>query len=221
LRYRRESSQQSSAYQMQRLLLERRRNRRSNCRLAAIACIFALAWLPLALFNIANDLQLLLPTAKLISRRQVPIQIVQSASLLLILASACANPLLYGLLSVRQWSHRRHSQQQPPSPTRAAVTGQNLSPLQRRQETAICSPELQDGSHGANATHRELLLGWPDEAMISIQQNEAGDFARMMEKIPDSELHVHASDRISLLAEESQPEAWYHPDVTAWIDEDE
>uniref|UniRef100_A0A1I8IZN5 G_PROTEIN_RECEP_F1_2 domain-containing protein n=1 Tax=Macrostomum lignano TaxID=282301 RepID=A0A1I8IZN5_9PLAT len=99
IQYRRESCQ--SAYQIERCRREEKRHRRTNAILLTIGLVFALSWLPLSLSNLITDVQAwrLKSVESVWPNAQLPVQLAHSGSLLLILLSACANPILYGFLN--------------------------------------------------------------------------------------------------------------------------
>ncbi|PAA84150.1 hypothetical protein BOX15_Mlig003365g1 [Macrostomum lignano] len=105
-----------SAYQANREAAEAVRQRRANLLLVTIAVVFSLSWLPLTIINIVHDVRVL----KIKERNQVArssdrddpfglenagsnlndstlvIAVSQSIPLLLVLVSACLNPVFYG-----------------------------------------------------------------------------------------------------------------------------
>ncbi|XP_048746931.2 neuropeptide F receptor-like [Ostrea edulis] len=70
-----------------------RRKRRTNILLASIGIIFALSWLPLNIFNILSDFRLAL------FLESININLVYVICHMLVLSSACTNPVLYGWLN--------------------------------------------------------------------------------------------------------------------------
>ena len=109
---------------LQRQAAERRRKRRTNVMLLTIGVVFALSWLPLNISNITADVspQLLL--------RLDPHNLLIPTCHLLVLLSACINPILYGWLNenfrrefllVFSCFRRRHSNNTPLND--AAVVG--------------------------------------------------------------------------------------------------
>lgn len=69
------------------------RKRRTNILLASIGIIFALSWLPLNIFNILSDFRLAL------FLESINISLVYVICHMLVLSSACTNPVLYGWLN--------------------------------------------------------------------------------------------------------------------------
>lgn len=104
----------NSPYVRQKRLAEKSRQRRTNFLLSCIAVIFALSWLPLNIMNIVMDFreQQFLADIQQQPFGQAPakkspkgyvspktITLIQFVCLLLILSSACSNPVLYGWLN--------------------------------------------------------------------------------------------------------------------------
>lgn len=116
LEYRMVNAQQrtrhsNSPYVRQKRLAEKSRQRRTNFLLSWIAIIFALSWLPLNIMNIVMDFreQRFLANMRdsFNSEEASPkgyvspktITLIQFICLLVILSSACSNPVLYGWLN--------------------------------------------------------------------------------------------------------------------------
>lgn len=85
-------------------VIEQKRQRRTNILLFCIALIFALSWLPINIVNLMMDIMLVNPTNRqsngfqALSSRSV--KTIQAVCLLIVLCSACTNPLLYSWLNV-------------------------------------------------------------------------------------------------------------------------
>lgn len=84
-----------SNYQARKRRKEASRKRKTNRLLVAIAVVFALSWLPLNLCNIVADVDSTLLMSLFDKRTAVVIAVCH----LLVLCSACANPVLYGWLN--------------------------------------------------------------------------------------------------------------------------
>ncbi|KAK3095186.1 hypothetical protein FSP39_011183 [Pinctada imbricata] len=82
-----------SPFQKRKSRRQSRRKRRTNILLASIAIIFALSWLPLNIFNILSDFRFTL------FQRDININLAYVVCHMLVLSSACTNPLLYGWLN--------------------------------------------------------------------------------------------------------------------------
>ena len=82
-----------SPYQKRKTQRQSRRKKRTNILLASIAIIFALSWLPLNIFNILSEFRFTLFQDK------ININVVYVVCHMLVLSSACTNPLLYGWLN--------------------------------------------------------------------------------------------------------------------------
>uniref|UniRef100_A0A1I8HC81 G_PROTEIN_RECEP_F1_2 domain-containing protein n=1 Tax=Macrostomum lignano TaxID=282301 RepID=A0A1I8HC81_9PLAT len=98
--------------QQMRQQVESRRRRRANCLLGGVALLFGLSWLPLSLSNLLHDVKLwqidLRHDEVSFSEAEGRVAqadlgfsalVAQSLCLLAVLASACANPLLYGFFN--------------------------------------------------------------------------------------------------------------------------
>lgn len=83
-----------SPYRQKKNERETRRKRRTNILLAMIGIVFALSWLPLNICNILTELH-----RKFFSDYNVNISLTFVICHLLVLISACANPVLYGWLN--------------------------------------------------------------------------------------------------------------------------
>lgn len=81
------------SYQTRKSKRQNRRNQRTNILLATIAVIFALSWLPLNIFNILTDFNIYLFSGT------INVNLVYIICHMLVLSSACTNPLLYGWLN--------------------------------------------------------------------------------------------------------------------------
>ncbi|KAL3315429.1 receptor [Cichlidogyrus casuarinus] len=84
----------------------RKNPRRASILLANIVVVFAMSWLPLNLYNLVLDLRNLLnlrqnlrPGEQRLSFSKSGVHAVQYACLLIVSASACLNPILYGWLN--------------------------------------------------------------------------------------------------------------------------
>lgn len=97
LKYRMASQQNAlnarSNVQRQKQRRNSQRKRRTNILLASIGIIFALSWLPLNIFNILSDFRLAL------FLESININLVYVICHMLVLSSACTNPVLYGWLN--------------------------------------------------------------------------------------------------------------------------
>ncbi|XP_021357835.1 neuropeptide F receptor-like [Mizuhopecten yessoensis] len=69
-----------------------RRKRKTNVTLSLIAVVFALSWLPLNLFNILTEFQFS-------QFKQLNINLAYKICHMLVLSSACTNPMIYGWLN--------------------------------------------------------------------------------------------------------------------------
>ena len=84
---------QTSTYQRNKNARRNRRKRKTNWLLAAIALVFALSWLPLNVFNLLVDFW---PDE---IQGHVDPKLAPAICHLLVLTSACLNPVLYGWLN--------------------------------------------------------------------------------------------------------------------------
>lgn len=99
LRYRMVNQHQNTAvinspYQQRKNERQTQRKRRTNILLAMIAIVFVLSWLPLNVFNIISEYYISLYQNKIID-----VRLTYIICHLLVLCSACLNPILYGWLN--------------------------------------------------------------------------------------------------------------------------
>ncbi|ESO96932.1 hypothetical protein LOTGIDRAFT_115283 [Lottia gigantea] len=89
-----------SPYQRKKNERNRNRKRKTNFLLIGIAVVFALSWLPLNIFNLLSEFNLDVFRADLQGREQsININLAYAICHMLVLASACLNPVLYGWLN--------------------------------------------------------------------------------------------------------------------------
>ena len=83
----------ASAFQKRKSEREAKRKRKTNTLLLMIAVVFSCSWMPLNVFNIMADFNG--PLLKLIDKKGLVFPVCH----LLVLSSACTNPVLYGWLN--------------------------------------------------------------------------------------------------------------------------
>ena len=137
-----------SAFLAQKKAAEKRRKRKTNIMLVAIAVVFACSWMPLNVFNIMADFNPALLTR--IDKRGLIIPLCH----LLVLTSACINPVLYGWLNenfrkefvkvfwcckLRQSRHRQQQRQQQQKQSRRQHQRGETHAVIVEEETVPCT----------------------------------------------------------------------------------
>ncbi|KAK6177849.1 hypothetical protein SNE40_012732 [Patella caerulea] len=89
-----------SPYQRKKNERQRNRKRKTNFLLIGIAVVFALSWLPLNIFNLLSEFNVDVFRSDLQGEnRNINISLAYAICHMLVLASACLNPVLYGWLN--------------------------------------------------------------------------------------------------------------------------
>lgn len=84
----------NTSYQRKKNERRSRRKRKTNVLLSGIALVFALSWLPLNIFNLLIDFE-----GEFFFKGRVNIKMAYAICHMMVLCSACLNPVLYGWLN--------------------------------------------------------------------------------------------------------------------------